>query len=181
MRVVAIAILLCLAGIVTTIYVAAIGMSIGYISAPSRTLTFTGYNCSCKIPCIWIIKKQQRFLLEANRLFGGTFILDAKYDPFSWNVGSASYANSIRQRLESLGYRFTEEDYDAFQGQHAYSYSICKEVGGHMVYTHQTWFALKGTRYLIAISERDSDPMKDAQLKAAMDSFTLLDSSFPSK
>jgi hypothetical protein len=141
---------------------------------PSRTLTFAEQNCACKIPYNWTVKDNPLFLLEAHRPYGGSFFLKAQKATPQFSVENPVYAQEVKAKVQSDGYEVVNESRDLFQGRPAYAYTMRKVINGKLVYLHSISFVAGQSRYLLEAAKEDSDPIADSQLKAAIDSFSLI-------
>ena len=149
------------------------------VPVPSRTITFEEQNCSCKIPYNWKLKDNPSFLIEAQRPFGGVFFLAAKPAPPSLTMETPKFGNDVKSRVQADGYEVIVENRDPFQGHPAYAYTMRKVINGKMIYTHSINFEAGKFRYDLLTAKPYSDPADDAQLKMAINSFTLINPASP--
>jgi hypothetical protein len=144
---------------------------------PQRTLIFKEQNCQCRIPNTWLLVDHPGFILDAHRLFGGAFCLAAKPASPNLRIDNLEFSMGIRSRLTTDGYEILSESREPFQGHVAYSYTMHKIINGKSVFAHSVNFVAGKFRYDLLISNTGSDPARDSQLQAALNSFSLISSS----
>jgi hypothetical protein len=149
------------------------------VPMPSRTITFEEQNCSCKIPYNWKLKDNPLFTIEAHRFFGGTFCMTAKPAPPSLTMETPAFEDGVKSQVQTDGFEILSENHDPFQGHPAYSYTMRKVINGKNIYTHSINFVAEKFLYDLVTAKANSDPVEDAQLKAVVDSFSLLNPASP--
>jgi hypothetical protein len=162
--------------LISILLLVGVAVELALTPLPSRTMTFTEEDCSCSIPYNWLIKDQKQFVLEANRVFGGSYILNASPLPRPIDVSGATFEDAMKDGMKDRGYDVISDAHTPFQGHTAYILNAHKTIAGHDFYTRTTTFIANGFLYSIVISNLNNDPEQDTALKAAEDSFALLNS-----
>jgi len=142
---------------------------------PSRTLTYQHFTCA--IPYNWSLESNDIFDLIAKRPFGGRFSVSE----MAWvprRVPTQDMGESLERKFVSLGGEVVSENHDPFLGYPAYRFTVRKKFGGgHMAYSFELSFVTGDQIYQLSLMKKDGDPLQDAQLKAALDSFALINRS----
>jgi hypothetical protein len=141
---------------------------------PSRTLVFADQNCQCAVPYNWTLKENPGFLVDAHRFYGGTFTLKVVPVSSSLHVDDPSYMQSFKNKLETDGYEVMSENNAPFEGRVTYTNTARKTIGGMLIYVHSVNFVAGKSIYFLDIAKINNDPVNDAQLLAAVNSFKLL-------